>query len=213
MNSPQIYSTCSFFGSSYKKIIHIPPTSGQTSQQGPVVFSTLTAWQVLNVTQPNSYQPPTQPQESDSPFVSVQQRTEAQTLVLNVGIELMQGDPASIPPNELIAAPFPYWSPEVVNDHGVRIRRRIGPHFPTEELDNPPPNFLQRDIVGGFRIPREGVRRIFAGDELNFFLNRCNPCPFPRFSPGYNGYLDISINRSQPFLSWPIGQTSFGFHS
>ncbi|KAL0205426.1 hypothetical protein P9112_000733 [Eukaryota sp. TZLM1-RC] len=166
-------------------VIHIPPTSGQTPQQGHVVSSVPAAWQVLSAAQPNTYQAPSQPQESDSPFISTQQRTEAQTLVLNAGIELMQGDPASIPPNELIAALPPFWGPEVVNDHGFRIRRRIGPYFPTEEVDNltvrcdPPPIYPQRDTVGGFRTPREGVQRIFAGDELNLFLNRCNPCPFP----------------------------------
>ncbi|KAL0223098.1 hypothetical protein P9112_002488 [Eukaryota sp. TZLM1-RC] len=172
-------------------VIHIPPTSGQTPQQGHVVSSVPAAWQVLSAAQPNTYQAPSQPQESDSPFISTQQRTEAQTLVLNAGIELMQGDPASIPPNELIAALPPFWGPEVVNDHGFRIRRRIGPYFPTEEVDNltvrcdPPPIYPQRDTV----------LRIFAGDELNLFLNRCNPCPFPRFSPGYNASLDIYINR------------------
>ncbi|KAL0209753.1 hypothetical protein P9112_009837 [Eukaryota sp. TZLM1-RC] len=182
-------------------VIHVPPTSGQTPQQGHVVSSIPAAWQVLSAAQPNTYQAPSQPQESDSPFISTQQRTEAQNLVLNAGIELMLGDPASIPPNELIAALPPFWGPEVVNDHGFRIRRRIGPYFPTEEVDNltvrcdPPPIYPQRDTVGGFRTPREGVQRIFAGDELNLFLNRCNPCPFPRFSPGYNASLDIYINR------------------
>ncbi|KAL0208949.1 hypothetical protein P9112_011536 [Eukaryota sp. TZLM1-RC] len=113
----------------------------------------------------------------------------------------MLGDPASIPPNELIAALPPFWGPEVVHDHAIRIRRRMGPYFPTEEVDNltvrcdPPPHYPQRETVGGFRTPREGVQRIFAGDELNLFLNRCNPCPFPKFSPGYNASLDIYINR------------------
>ncbi|KAL0226950.1 hypothetical protein P9112_014274 [Eukaryota sp. TZLM1-RC] len=182
-------------------VIHFPPTSGQTPQQGHVVSSVPAAWQVLSAAQPNTYQAPSQPQESDSPFISTQQRTEAQNLVLNAGIELMLGDPASIPPNELIAAVPPFWGPEVVNDHGFRIRRRIGPYFPTEEVDNLtvrcdlPPNYSQRETVGGFRTPREGVQRIFAGDELNLFLNRFNPCPFPRFSPGYNASLDIYINR------------------
>ncbi|KAL0220013.1 hypothetical protein P9112_005666 [Eukaryota sp. TZLM1-RC] len=85
-------------------VIHIPPTSGQTPQQGHVVSSVPAAWQVLSAAQPNTYQAPSQPQESDSPFISTQQRTEAQKLVLNAGIELMQADPASIPPNGLIAA-------------------------------------------------------------------------------------------------------------
>ncbi|KAL0210226.1 hypothetical protein P9112_010310 [Eukaryota sp. TZLM1-RC] len=188
-------------GVSTRGVIHVPATSGQTPQQGHVVSSIPAAWQVLSAAQPNTYQAPSQPQESDSPFISTQQRTEAQNLVLNAGIELMLGDPASIPPNELIAALPPFWGPEVVNDHGFRIRRRIGPYFPTEEVDNltvrcdPPPIYPQRDTVGGFRTPREGVQRIFAGDELNLFLNRCNPCPFPRFSPGYNASLDIYINR------------------
>ncbi|KAL0207546.1 hypothetical protein P9112_012174 [Eukaryota sp. TZLM1-RC] len=188
-------------GAPTSEVIHIPQTSGQIPQQGHVVSSVPAAWQVLSAAQPNTYQAPSQPQESDSPFISTQQRTEAQTLVLNAAIELMQGNPASIPPNELIAALPPFWGPEVVNDHGFRIRRRIGPYFPTEEVDNltvrcdPPPNYPQRETVGGFRTPREGVQRIFAGDELNLFLNRCNPCPFPRFSPGYNAALDIYINR------------------
>ncbi|KAL0219418.1 hypothetical protein P9112_005071 [Eukaryota sp. TZLM1-RC] len=168
-------------------VIHLSPTSGQTPQQGHVVSSVPAAWQVLSAAQPNTYQAPSQPQESDSPFISTQQRTEAQNSVLNAGIELMLGDPASIPPNELIAALPPFWGPEA--------------YFPTEEVDNltvrcdPPPNYPQRETVGGFRTPREGVQRIFAGDELNLFLNRSNPGPFPRFSPGYNASLDIYINR------------------
>ncbi|KAL0223998.1 hypothetical protein P9112_003388 [Eukaryota sp. TZLM1-RC] len=162
-------------------VLHVPPTSGQTPQQGHVVSSVPAAWQVLSAAQPNTYQAPSQPQKSDSPFISTQQKTEAQNLVLNAGIELMLGDPASIPPNELIAALPPFWGPEEVDNLTVRC--------------DPPPNYPQRETVGGFRTPREGVQRIFARDELNLFLNRCNPCPFPRFSPGYNASLDIYINR------------------
>ncbi|KAL0211507.1 hypothetical protein P9112_009805 [Eukaryota sp. TZLM1-RC] len=78
-------------------------------------------------------------------------------LIRNASIELMQEDPASIPSNELIAALPPFWGPEVVNDYGVRIPRRIGPYFPTEKADNltvrydSPSNFPQRDVVVGFR--------------------------------------------------------------
>ncbi|KAL0213821.1 hypothetical protein P9112_006005 [Eukaryota sp. TZLM1-RC] len=172
-------------------VIHVPPTSGQTPQQGHVVSSVPAAWQVLSAAQPNTYQAPSQPQESDSPFISTQQRTEAQNLVLNAGIELMLGDPASIPPNELIAA----FTPILGDPQKNRSLLPNGGSRQSYGSLGPPPNYPQRDTVGGFRTPREGVQRIFAGDELNLFLNRCNPCPFPRFSPGYNASLDIYINR------------------
>ncbi|KAL0220070.1 hypothetical protein P9112_005723 [Eukaryota sp. TZLM1-RC] len=39
-------------------VIHIPPTTGQTPQQGQVVFSAPAAWQVLSAPQLNTYQAP-----------------------------------------------------------------------------------------------------------------------------------------------------------
>ncbi|KAL0219636.1 hypothetical protein P9112_005289 [Eukaryota sp. TZLM1-RC] len=53
------------------------------------------------------------------------------------------------------------------------------------------------------------VQRIFAGDELNPFLNRCNSCPFPRFSPGYNASLDIYVSRDFRTGWWYAYTTNF----
>ncbi|KAL0218344.1 hypothetical protein P9112_003997 [Eukaryota sp. TZLM1-RC] len=123
VNLTEIHSTppIPFLEVPTRGVIHIPPTNGQTPQQGQVFFSAPAAWQVLSAPQHNTYQAPSQTQELDSPFVSVQQRTKAKTLVLNAGIELMQEDPVPISPNELIAALSPFWSAKIVDDHGVRI--------------------------------------------------------------------------------------------
>ncbi|KAL0218389.1 hypothetical protein P9112_004042 [Eukaryota sp. TZLM1-RC] len=118
-----------------------------------------------------------QPQKSDSPLVAAQHRIKAQTLILNAGIELMQGNPTSIPLNELITGLPSSWGPEVVIDHGVMIGRKIDPYVTTKKVDNLtvccdiPPNYLQRDVVGRLKTPCEGVQRVFTGNELNLFLN------------------------------------------
>ncbi|KAL0210887.1 hypothetical protein P9112_009185 [Eukaryota sp. TZLM1-RC] len=58
------------------------------------------------------------------------------------------------------------------------------------------------------RTTREGVFRRFAGDEDNLFINEANPCPYPRFSPGYNASLDILIDRDLR-TGWWFTETTY----
>ncbi|KAL0220115.1 hypothetical protein P9112_005768 [Eukaryota sp. TZLM1-RC] len=115
--------------------------------------------------------------------------------------QVIPEDPEAIPPTEMSNGRPPFFGPRVENDLGLWITPRIGPYLFDEKITpestrhNPVPTHDPRPGVRFMRTTREGVFRRFAGDEDNLFINAYNPCPYPRFSPGYNASLDILIDR------------------
>ncbi|KAL0218397.1 hypothetical protein P9112_004050 [Eukaryota sp. TZLM1-RC] len=105
--------------------------------------------------------------------------------------------------------------PKVENDLGLWISPRIGPFLTDERItpetsrNDPKPTYDPRPGVRFMRTTREGVFRRFAGDEDNLFINVHNPCPYPRFSPGYNASLDILIDRDYR-TGWWFTETTYG---
>ncbi|KAL0206226.1 hypothetical protein P9112_001533 [Eukaryota sp. TZLM1-RC] len=59
------------------------------------------------------------------------------------------------------------------------------------------------------RTTRVGVFRCCAGDKDKLFIKIYNPCPYPRFSPGYNASLDILIDRDHR-TGWCFTETTYG---
>ncbi|KAL0225577.1 hypothetical protein P9112_012901 [Eukaryota sp. TZLM1-RC] len=94
-----------------------------------------------------------------------------------------------------------FFGPRVENGLGLWITPRIGPCLSNERITpkntrhDSEPTHDPRPGVRFMRTTREGVLRRFAGDEDNFFINAYNPCPYSRFSPGYNASLDILVDR------------------
>ncbi|KAL0215760.1 hypothetical protein P9112_007944 [Eukaryota sp. TZLM1-RC] len=113
-------------------------------------------------------------------------------------------DPEAIPPTEMSNKRPPFYGPKVENDLGLWISPRIGPFLTDERIA---PETSRNDPEPTYD-PRPGVRR-FAGDEDNLFLNVHNPCPYPRFSPGYNASLDILIDRDYR-TGWWFTETTYG---
>ncbi|KAL0206927.1 hypothetical protein P9112_012638 [Eukaryota sp. TZLM1-RC] len=109
----------------------------------------------------------------------------------------------------------PFFGPRVENDLGLWITPRIGPYLSDERITpantrhDPEPTHDPRPGVRFMRTTREGVFRRFAGDEDNLFINAYNPCPYPRFSPGYNAFLDILIDRDYR-TGWGFTETTYG---
>ncbi|KAL0208449.1 hypothetical protein P9112_011036 [Eukaryota sp. TZLM1-RC] len=109
----------------------------------------------------------------------------------------------------------PFFGPRVENDLGLWITPRIGPYLSDERITpestrhDPEPTHDPTPGVRFMRTTREGVFRRFAGDEDNLFINAHNPCPYPRFSPGYNTSLDILIDRDYR-TGWWLTETTYG---
>ncbi|KAL0226511.1 hypothetical protein P9112_013835 [Eukaryota sp. TZLM1-RC] len=124
-------------------------------------------------------------------------------------------DPEAIPPTEMSNKRPPFYGPKVENDLGLWISPRIGPFLTDERItpetsrNDPEPTHEPRPGVRFMRTTREGVFRRFAGDEDNLFINVHNPCPYPRFSPGYNASLDILIDRDYR-TGWWFTETTYG---
>ncbi|KAL0224220.1 hypothetical protein P9112_003610 [Eukaryota sp. TZLM1-RC] len=124
-------------------------------------------------------------------------------------------DPEAIPPTEMSNKRPPFYGPKVENDLGLWISPRIGPFLsddritPETSRNDPEPTYDPRPGVRFMRTTREGVFRRFAGDEDNLFINVHNPCPYPRFSPGYNASLDILIDRDYR-TGWWFTETTYG---
>ncbi|KAL0213870.1 hypothetical protein P9112_006054 [Eukaryota sp. TZLM1-RC] len=128
---------------------------------------------------------------------------------------VIPGDPEAIPPTEMSNKRPPFYGPKVENDLGLWISPRIGPFLSDERItpetsrNDPEPTYEPRPGVRFMRTTREGVFRRFAGDEDNLFINVHNPCPYPRFSPGYNASLDILIDRDYR-TGWWFTETTYG---
>ncbi|KAL0208778.1 hypothetical protein P9112_011365 [Eukaryota sp. TZLM1-RC] len=123
-------------------------------------------------------------------------------------------DPEAIPPTEMSKGHPPFLEPSFENELGIRVTPRIGPYLAFERIEpenarvDPKPSFEPRPGVRYMRTTREGVFRRFAGDEDNLFINEANPCPYPRFSPGYNASLDILIDRDHR-TGWWFTETTY----
>ncbi|KAL0207164.1 hypothetical protein P9112_012875 [Eukaryota sp. TZLM1-RC] len=128
---------------------------------------------------------------------------------------VIPGDPEAIPPTEMSNKRPPFYGPKVENDLGLWISPRIGPFLSDERItpetsrNDPEPTYEPRPGVRFMRTTREGVFRRFAGEEDNLFINVHNPCPYPRFSPGYNASLDILIDRDYR-TGWWFTETTYG---
>ncbi|KAL0219204.1 hypothetical protein P9112_004857 [Eukaryota sp. TZLM1-RC] len=124
-------------------------------------------------------------------------------------------DPEAIPPTEMNNKRPPFYGPKVENDLGIWISPRIGPFLSDERItpetsrNDPEPTYEPRPGVTFMRTTREGVFRRFAEDEDNLFITVHNPCPYPRFSPGYNASLDILIDRDYR-TGWWFTETTYG---
>ncbi|KAL0210880.1 hypothetical protein P9112_009178 [Eukaryota sp. TZLM1-RC] len=124
-------------------------------------------------------------------------------------------NPEAIPSTEMSNGRLPFFGPRVENDLGLWITPRIGPYLSDERITpentrhDPEPTHDPRPGVRFMRTTREGVFRRFAGDEDNLFINVYNPCPYPRFSPGYNASLDIRIDRDYK-TGWWFTETTYG---
>ncbi|KAL0206194.1 hypothetical protein P9112_001501 [Eukaryota sp. TZLM1-RC] len=129
--------------------------------------------------------------------------------------QVIPEDPEAIPPTEMSNGRPPFFGPRVENDLGLWITPRIGPYLSDERITpentrhDPEPTHDPRPGVRFMRTTREGVFRRFAGDEDNLFINVYNPCPYPRFSPGYNASLDILIDRDYR-TGWWFTETTYG---
>ncbi|KAL0224293.1 hypothetical protein P9112_003683 [Eukaryota sp. TZLM1-RC] len=128
---------------------------------------------------------------------------------------VIQEDPEAIPPTEMSNKRPPFYGPKVENDLGLWISSRIDPFLTDERItpetsrNDPESTHEPRPGVRFMRTTREGVFRHFAGDEDNLFINVHNPCPYPRFSPGYNASLDILIDRDYR-TGWWFTETTYG---
>ncbi|KAL0225773.1 hypothetical protein P9112_013097 [Eukaryota sp. TZLM1-RC] len=129
--------------------------------------------------------------------------------------QVIPEDPEAIPPTEMSNGRPPFFGPIVENDLGLWITPRIGTYLsdkritPENTKHDPEPTHDPRPGVRFMRTTREGVFRRFAGDEDNLFINAYNPCPYPRFSPGYNASLDILIDRDYR-TGWWFTETTYG---
>ncbi|KAL0216145.1 hypothetical protein P9112_008329 [Eukaryota sp. TZLM1-RC] len=129
--------------------------------------------------------------------------------------QVIPEDPEAIPPTEMSNKRPPFYGPKVENDLGLWISPRIGPFLTNERItpetsrNDPESTYDPRPGVRFMRTTREGVFRRFAGDEDNLFLNVHNPCPYPRFSPGYNASLVILIDRNYR-TGWWFTETTYG---
>ncbi|KAL0207721.1 hypothetical protein P9112_012349 [Eukaryota sp. TZLM1-RC] len=126
--------------------------------------------------------------------------------------QVISEDPEAIPSTEMIP---PFCGPKVKNDLGLWITPRIGPYLaderitPESSINDPEPTHDPRPGVRFMKTTREGVFRRFAGDEDILFINVYNPCPYRRFSPGYNAFLDILIDRDYR-TRWWFTETTYG---
>ncbi|KAL0219751.1 hypothetical protein P9112_005404 [Eukaryota sp. TZLM1-RC] len=100
-------------------------------------------------------------------------------------------DPEAIPPTEMSKGHPPFF----------------GGCFSTLLLKVLNPRTLEPG-VRYMKTTREGVFRRFAGDDDILFINEANPCPYPRFSPGYNASLDILIDRDHR-TGWWFTETTY----